>query len=40
MACSSCTEQRLVIQRVIDVGAIEQEHIGEGAPVLVLSVRL
>ena len=27
-------------QRVIDVGAIRQEHIGKGAPVLVEAVRL
>jgi len=40
MARSSCTEHRLVIQRVIDVGAIRQEHIGKGAPVLVEAVGL
>ena len=27
-------------ERVIDVGAIQQEHISKGAPVLVLSVGL
>jgi hypothetical protein len=27
-------------QRMIDVGAIEQEHVSKGAPVLVLAVGL
>jgi hypothetical protein len=40
MARSSCTEQRLVIRRVVDVGAIWQKYISEGASVLVLAVCL
>jgi hypothetical protein len=39
-ARSSFTERGLVIQLVIDIGAIRQEHVSKGAPVLVLAVRL